>query len=796
MNRATLRLRLGAVGLGALLLAGCATSSAAKRGDEAAKRQEWDAAVAYYREALGHDPKRVDVQIDLERATRNSSTQHVARGRELEAQDQLAGAAAEYRLAIEFDPSNALAMTRALDVERRIREQIEASRPQSRMDQMRQQAAQQSPIPRLDPRVPLPTLKFQNTSIRDVLQTVGTATGISIQYDQGLEGTLSKSFTVDLTGHNLESAFNMVLSQNQLVYKIIDSRTIFIYADNAGNRAKYEDVYQQTFYLSHADEKEVGQILNQMLTTTTAGNRPVITQNTTAHSLVVRATVPMLGVIKNIIDGADKPRAEVLIDVTILEVDRSRLKNLGIDLNNYAINLTYSPNGAPGANGAVPPITVGDIGKGQAGNNFYLGLPGATINILMSDQKTKLLAKPQLRGREGSPLTLNLGQDVPVAQTSFLAAATGGVATTPQVQYQFRPIGVNLSLTPKVTYQDEIILDPITIDKSAIGPNVDVGGVSLQSFIRRTASVSMRLRDGESNMLAGLILDEERETARSVPGILNVPVIRSIFGNTNGVHDQSDVVMIVTPHIVRSRDITAEDLKPFYVGTSNNLGAATAPGLISQAPPPAAVPPANPNNPTGPIVAPPTPPNTPPPGAPPVNPPAAAPPVANPAIATTGNPANPKIVAVEAVTPASNAPAPGAQILLTVPASELQKDGPPYTLPISIANVSQLGAVTLTITYDPKVLKAVSVSASPWMNQGGVTPTFVPKIDAALGRIDIAIMRPGTSPGASGTGMLAAVVFQGVGAGTSKITVTGSALTPETKAIPLAVPPAGTIVVK
>jgi general secretion pathway protein D len=179
-----------------------------------------------------------------------------------------------------------------------------------------------------------------------------------------------------------------------------------------------------------------------------------------------------------------------------------------------------------------------------------------------------------------------------------------------------------------------------------------------------------------------------------------------------------------------------------------------------------------------------------------VTPPATTPPAVNPATASATNPANPRVVPVEAANPAAAPVLPNAQILFTVPASELQKDGAPYTAPISIANVSQLGAVTLTITYDPKVLKAVSASASPWMNQGGVTPTFVPKIDEARGRIDIAIMRPGTAPGASGTGMLAAVVFQGIGAGTSKITVTGTALTPESKAITLTVPAVSTIVVK
>ncbi|HEX5070921.1 MAG TPA: cohesin domain-containing protein [Vicinamibacterales bacterium] len=778
MSIRTTRLRWSAIGLAALVVAGCATGSSAKHGAAAAKRGEWDAAVAYYRQALDSDPKKIELQIELERATRQASAQHLARGKELETQDQLPAAAAEYRRAIEFDPSNSLALTRALDVERRIRDQIDANRPLSRMDQLRAQAQAASPIPRLDPRAPLPSVSFNNMAIRDALGAISRATGIGIQYDQGLEGTIGKPVTLDLTGHNLESAFNFILSQNTLAYKILDPKTIFIYADNAGNRAKYEDQYQQTFYLSHGDVAEVSQILNQMLTTTTATNRPVVTQNKAANAIVVRASAPMLGLIKNIIDSADKPRAEVLIEVTILEVSRTSLKNLGLDLSTYAITLSFSPGGPPPAAGGVvgqpDPVAVGGLNQFNKGN-LYAALPNAVINILESDQKTKLLAKPQLRGREGDQLLLNLGQDVPIVTTTFQSVATGGVPTVPQSSYTFRPIGVNLSITTKVTLNDEIILSPITVDKSAIGPNVLTGGQSLQSFIKRTATVSMRLRDGESNLLAGLVLQEDRETARSVPGILHIPVLRSIFGNTDSSNDQSDVVMIVTPHIVRSREITEEDLKPFYVGTSNNLGAATAPGLISQAPPPGSVPPPGTPVPT------PTPTPTP-----------------NPATGTQPPTRPTGAVAIEPVNPAPTTPPAGGatQILMTVPAAELQMGGQPYLMPISIQNVSNLGAATLTVTYDPKVLKATGVSQGTLMSQGGVTPTFVPKIDEAAGRIDIAITRGGTNPGANGTNMLAAVTFQAIGAGTSKVTVTGSAMTPDSKPIQLQLPAPGTVVVK
>jgi hypothetical protein len=487
--------------------------------------------------------------------------------------------------------------------------------------------------------------------------------------------------------------------------------------------------------------------------------------------------------------------------VTILEVDRQRLKDLGLDLSSYAIGLTFSPEGRP-AGGAVlppvpaPPISAQSMRGSPSTGSFYLTMPSAVINFMESDQKTKLLAKPQLRGREGAVLTLNLGDDVPVPNTSFLPVATGGVATQPQISYTYRSVGVNLSITPKVTYNDEIILDPILVDKSGLGQNLDVAGQSLPTFVKRSAQVSMRLRDGESNLLAGLIQQEDRELAKSIPGINKIPILRAIFGNVQGESTSADVVMIVTPHIIRSREITADDLKPFYVGTANNLGATTQPALISQVPPPGAVPP--PGTPpvaggvtTGGAVPPVT-------GAqPPVTATIPPPPPTGGTNPPTGTARAAGVVPVTAVTgAAAPAGAPGAQILVSAPTGDMQLGGQPYTVPVSVTNVSDLGAVTLTITYDPKVIKATSVSPGTFMQQSGVTPTFVPKIDEANGRIDIAISRGAGAPGAAGTGLLAGLVFQAVGAGQSRITVAGVALSPEGKPINIQLPPGVTVTVK
>jgi type II secretory pathway component GspD/PulD (secretin) len=762
-----------------LLAAGCATGRAISRGDDAARRGDWDAAVAYYREALAQNPRLVEARIALERSSREAANAHMERAKKLEAEDQLAGAAAEYRRAVEFDPSNASALNRALTLERRIREIAEAARPRTRMEEMQKQATQTSPIPRLDPRTPLPGLKFNNSSLRDIFGMIGTSTGINITFEQGMDGTLSRGYTLDTTDIPLENVLNQIMQAFQLAYKVLDQRSIFIYPDNTGNRAKYEDLYQQTFYLSHGDVTEVTTILNQLLTTTTTGNRPIVTQHKSLNSITVRASAPMMGMIENIVKTADKPRAEVLIDVTILEVSRTRLRDLGINLSEYAIGLAFSPGAVPTSSGVAmsgtPPISFGGF-SGTGRNDAYITMPSAIVKLLESDQKTRLLAKPQLRGREGAQLTLNLGDRIPVPQTTFLPTATGGVPTQPQVSYNYQQIGVNLSITPRVTYQDEVILDPIVVDKSGVGPNIDVAGQSLPTFVNRSASVAMRLRDGESNLLAGLIREEDRELARSLPGLSMIPIVRSIFGSTNTSSDQSDIIMIVTPHIIRSREITADDLKPLYVGTSTNLGAGTTPTLISPgAPPPPPIVPGQP-------------------GAPPVA--GVAPPAGTTGALPPAAPPRSPAVAIAPVESAAAAPQPGvAQVLVAGPEGGLQMGGPPYNMPVRIDGVTQLGSVTLTLTYDPKVLRAVSVAPGTFMQQGNVEPTFVPKIDEAAGRIDIAIARTATAPGANGSGWLAGIVFQAVGAGQSRIAVTAVAMSAAGQPISVQAQPA-TVVVK
>lgn len=754
------------------LVAGCATGRAVRTADDAAKAGDWDGAVTYYRQALGRSPDRLDVRTKLERATRLASAEHMTRARALEEQAQIPGAIAEYRLAADLDPSNSLATQKAVELERRLRAELEASRPLPPIAALRDEGAQTSAIPRLAPNTVVPEMRFPNTAVRDILTTIADLTGINITYDVGLEGNLSRPYSIVIQNMSIEDVLNQILQANQLAYKVQNARTIFVYLDNPTNRAKYEDQYMQQFFISNTDPAE---LLNQLTTlfaqaTNTTSVRPQFTLNKAANIINVRATAPMLQVIDSFIAANDRALPEVLIEAEILEVDRNFLRNIGLDLSQFAFGFTFSPEVSPSlAAGSFPPATpppfnLNTLSRGISAADFYVTTPSALVRLLESNTNTRTLAKPSQRGTSGSRIVLTMGQDVPIPTTTFLAGAAGGVNNIPSTSVDYQPVGVNLTLTPTVTYENEIILSELTLEKSGLGPDLDIGGQTFPTITSRKSTSSARLRDGESTLIAGLLLDEDRETIRSIPGISSIPFFRNLFGNTDNSSHQTDIVMIITPRIVRGHGLTADDVKARYVGTGQNIAASPSPPLLT----PEAL------------------------GLSPAAAPAPAP-VEQPApIAPAPNAAPIVPIAPGAAAPATT----GSQtrVILSPPSAgptgALLAGGGPHTMPIQIADATDLSTLSLTITYDPAVVRTPTVTPGSFMAQGGVASSFVPSIDATAGRIDLVFSRPGTGRGAAGAGLLAAVAFVAGEAGSTDIRITGVGTTSAGQTVPLQFTPA------
>ena len=569
----------------------------------------------------------------------------------------------------------------------------------------------------------------------------------------------------------------------------------------------------RTFFISHADASELNQLLTALIRVAGMAIQPQISFNKTTNTITIRATAPVMQIAEKIIEANDKPRAEVMVDVQILEVSRERTKAYGLDLGSYSAALAFSPEAAP--SDTAKPFNLNTISQGVSTADFYLAVPNAVVRFLESDSQTKVLAKPNLRGSEGQKLELNLGEDVPVPSTTFTPLAGGGSNVNPLTSYGYRTIGIIVSMTPRVTYDGDIILE-ITVENSARGQDSNIAGQNLPSFFSRKVSTKLRLRDGESNLLAGLLREDERKSLTGFPGILRLPIVKQLFSNNDSVIKQTDIVMLLTPRIIRTHELRASDLSPIYIGTQSNMALTGPPVTIGgppepEPPPPAAArpprprltlptgikPPAEPVLPAGtgpkPVIPPgssaipgttaaPAPPVTvvPPTVVPPTEPPPVVAPPTAPAAATPA----------PAPAPATPPQAPPARITLSPP-SEMRVGSGPYTVPISVAGATRLSTLTLSITYNPALVRVRNVQEGTFMRQGGVTPAFSSQIDDKSGRIDIVVTRPGDQTGASTSGLLAAILLEPLTAGTGSLGLTGSATVPGGASAALQFLPAG-----
>jgi general secretion pathway protein D len=763
----------------AVLAAGCA-NRAFGRGESAARAGDWDAAVEHYRQAVQEHPGRADYQIALERAMLAASTRHLDQARVLEARAQFEDALREYRRASEYDPTNRQIAGKAIEMERRLRDLSEASRPAPTIRQL-QQAARQSPEPLLNPasREPIDVV-FNNASLRDILTSLGMSAGINVTFERDYA---DRSYSVQLRGITFEQALNQILAANQLFYKVINERTIMVIPDNAQKRALYEEQVIRTFFISHADATEVAQILNGVIRIPALAVAPQIVANKTSNTITVRASATIVQIIERVIEQNDNPKAEVVIDVQILEVNRSRAKQFGIDLSQYAIGAAFSPETDPRGTGdnagtlAPQPFNLNTITRGISTADFYLSVPTAVINFLEADSETRLIAKPQLRGAEGQQITLNLGDQIPVPATVFTPIAQGGTNFNPLTSFNYKDVGVNVQMTPRVTFEGDILLE-LTLENSTLGRDVNIAGQNLPSFGSRRVQTRLRLRDGESNLLAGLLREEDRRALTGVTGLLRLPVLRNLFGSTTSRIDQTDIVMLLTPRIVRTQELTTNDVSPIFIGSQQSLGLGGPPPLIAAPELPPGVAPAQPALPppvvppgAGQAVVPGT-------GGVPVIPPGSG---RIPGTTTVpAAPAQPSPLAPAGGAPPVTQPVPssGGQVLLTPPGPEFLVGAGPYTVPVSITGASQLSSVTLTITFNPAALRVRAVQEGSFMRTGGAAATFTQQVDAATGRVDIVIVRTGDQTGVAGTGLLAAIVFDAVGGGAVNFAVTAAAADP------------------
>jgi general secretion pathway protein D len=581
-------LALVAFGVCVLVLSGCATTAAFRRGRDAEQRQDYDRAVAEYTQALRLAPRNADARLGLERARLRAAQDHFVKGRRLAALGKFDEALVEYGLAAELNPSNADVDQELRATRNRLRAKIAVSSEgktelQTLIDRSRNLAPPGLDLPR-DVKMPA-SLTFREASSRDVFTSIARFANISIVFDSTFRET---AITVDLRNASLEDALTTVAGVTRTFFRVISQGTVVVIPDTEAKRREYEEEVVRTFYLSNADLKETMDLLRLVLDVRR------ISATTATNALTLKDTPERVAAAARVLSAIDKARPEVIIDVELLEVDRTRLLDYGLQLASPG-SPPIGIDGSATINQPNATLTLQALRNLSQSDVLLANLPSLYYRLLKTDVNTRTLANPQLRTSDGTTAQARFGDQVPVPTTTFAPIATGGTPQQPITAYAYQNIGVNIDITPRTHHDDDVTL----VLKVAVTSLSGSGFGGLPTFGNREISTVIRLRDGETNMLAGLIRDDERRSLDGIPGLSDIPGVGRLFAHTQRTTNQTDIVLTLTPHIIRVLDLDEADLRAFRVGrdTLEPLPELPLPVLPLPAPaeppaPPAPAPPA------------------------------------------------------------------------------------------------------------------------------------------------------------------------------------------------------------
>jgi general secretion pathway protein D len=579
-SKKLLALPLPALALLALLplaAAGCAGNIAYRNAEAAAQQGNWDEAVLKYLSALDTDPGNVTYRAALLRAKIKASQAHFQKGQSFEKAGVLERALVEYQQAVQLDETNQYAAAQLEHVRRALVAQRQ-NRDVNTIDQMKARTRGSRPQPPvLNPRSTQPiSLQFpQPVSIFQIYRALGQAFGINVIFDPNLK---DQDIAIDLRDVTAQTGLETLMRAAGHFYKVIDEHTILIAADTPQNRRTYEDLVIQTFFLSNAEVKDMTTILRSLI------NASKIATNDQLNAIILRDTADKVKVAEKIIETNDKSKAEVVVDVELLQINTTKLRELGIQLSSYSVgqsldlgagaSTTPAPGGTGGTGstgGSLPANTVrvSDL-YGLNQSNWLLTIPTFVYNFAKQNSDAQLLAKPQMRASEGEKANLVIGDKIPIPLTSFNTSNTVGGSIVPITSFTYQDVGIKIEIEPRVHHNQEITLK-VKIDVSNLGAPITSNGQSQPTIGTRSFDSTIRLKDGETNFLAGLLRTDESGNDTGVPGLSDIPVLGRLFSNKRRQKDRTDLILTLTPHIIRNAEITEEDLLPIWAGTDANI---------------------------------------------------------------------------------------------------------------------------------------------------------------------------------------------------------------------------------
>jgi general secretion pathway protein D len=728
------------------------------KGQDAEARQQYEAAYDFYKQAYDLKPKDLRYRASFEHARFEAAASIVHRGQKLREEGKLDEAIAEFQKALSVDPSLFIAKQELLRTQKLINDHNnpppQAAGPPSSLERRIHEAAGPVELAAIS-NIPI-TIKIADKS-DTVYRTVGQIAGINVLLDPDYT---PRPIKVELNGVSLEEALEITALESKTFWRPVTSNTIFVAADNPAKRKELEQSVLKTFYLTNLSQPtELQDVVNAIRAVLDVQR---VQQLLSQNALVVRGTPDQIALAQKLVEDLDKARPEVIIDIAVMQVSKDRSRTLGlnpptsatIQLQNNLNTTTTTGTTNSGTGGTVTQstgsngINLNTLGSLNA-TNFQVTIPAANLSVLMSNSDTKLIQNPQIRALDGQKASLKIGDRVPVATGSF-QPGIGGVGINPLVntQFQYLDVGVNIDITPRVHANGEVTLK-MTMDVSAVTGQQNIGGISQPIIGQRKIEHEIRLKDGEANLLGGIMEDQQTKQLSGIPGLAQIPILKYLFGQTTQDHSENEIVFAVVPHIIRATDVTEMNQRAIDIGTATTIE-------LHHAPRPAVAPPASTTQPSQ---------------------------NGNPSIVPIGSAPNQPARPTPSQPAGQNNPGGNPSFLFDPPQIQAEK-GNTFAVNLLISGAQNVYSVPVQLNYDPKMLQLVNVSNGGFLSQDGQVVTLVHREDESLGQSQITASRPSGAGGVSGQGAVVTVTFEAKASGQTPLTITrGGARDPGLQAI-------------
>ena len=564
-----------------------------KTGVRAESKGNMDTAYEAFKRAHEKKPEEPKYLAAFLKARLYASSEHVQAGQNLRDVLKLQDALAEFQRAAEIDPSSFAAQQEIRRTAEMIRKKeaaaVQPLAPKLAESSLEKAAALAAGPITLQLGSNEPLSLHMNAPVDVIYRTICKLAGLNVLFDPELK---PQKVNVDLRDVSLHDALYMVALQSKTFWRPVSSNSILVSVDSSGKRKDLEQAVMRTFYLQNAstpaDLQEAASTLKGILDI----NHIQITPE--QRALTIRATPDQMVLAQRLLQDVDKPRAEVLVDITVMEISRGRIRTLGINPPT-SLTATIQPNSGTTTGTST---TGGSTSSGFSlnslspftANNVLISIPNVSMTALMSESNTKVLQKPQIRMMDSEKATLKIGDRIPIATGSYQGGLAGGVNT----QFTYIDVGVNVDIVAYVHANRDVTLK-MSFEVSSVTGEQTISGVTEPTIGQRRIDHQIRLADGEVNLIGGILQDTESHSLSGYPGLAKLPILKYLFGQENKDHEQTEVVFAVTPHIIRSNEINDENQKTIDVGSGNAIAyRAEEPAPIAPKPTPTSIVPQQP----------------------------------------------------------------------------------------------------------------------------------------------------------------------------------------------------------